>query len=290
VIASVHQHTEQDEDTMTERIIRAIASGVVDCIGHPTGRRPGKRDAYPVDLERVIAAAREHDVALECNGGPNRMDLPDIDCRRAREHSVMVGLHTDAHAPRQLGRHEFALAMARRGWLERKDVLNALTWEEIAERRARRLRDHGDPIWRASPTLVQVPASFALDDDDEDADEDGEGRSMLDAHAWVDVEPLEAAPAADVHRVLPSEPTEPVHTEDVEQVEQAEPPREVDEREVEQLANALRASELDEALNERLAAWLMSGAHDPTLERALGQLGPNALQVGFDLLTQTRSS
>jgi DNA polymerase (family 10) len=301
VIASVHQHTEQDEDTMTRRIVKAIASGVVDCIGHPTGRRPGKRDPYPVDLERVIAAAREFDVALECNGGPNRMDLPDIDCRRCREHSVMVGLHTDAHAPRHLGRHEFALAMARRGWLERKHVLNASPWEQIAERRTRRLRDHGDAAWRVVPALVQVPASWVLEDA-EDEDEQTNGSAMLDAHAWVDMEPLEMAPPADagaqtVAAIESAAPVQLEHGEPVEQLEQlessepaGEPAREVDELELARLSTDLRASVLDEALYERLAAWLMSGANDPTLERALGGLGDNALQVGFDLLTQTRSS
>lgn len=305
VIASVHQWTEQDSATMTQRIIRAIESGVVDCIGHPTGRRPGKRDPYPFDLERVIAAAREHDVALECNGGPNRMDLPDIDCRRAREHSVMVGLHTDAHAPRHLGRHEFALAMARRGWLERKHVLNASPWEVIAERRARRLRDHGDPGWRVVPALVQVPASLALDDGDEDDEDEDDGRqtngSMNDAHAWVDMDLEMTAPTnASVEVVSAVEPVvlehvaaEPVAVEPVavepEPSDAPDPAEPAAEVELARLTDALREPVLDEALNERIAAWLMAGAEDPMLERALGQLGPNALQAGFDLLTQTRS-
>jgi DNA polymerase (family 10) len=282
VIASVHQWTEQDEATMTKRMIRAIESGVVDCIGHPTGRRPGKRDPYPVNLEPVIAAAREYGVALECNGGPNRMDLGDVDCRRCRERGVMVGLHTDAHASRHLGRHEFALAMARRGWLERKHVLNAQPWELIAERRTRRLRDHGDPAWRVVPTVMQVPASFALDDDeDDDGGEQAAAPTNGEAHAWVDIEPLEPAAA-----------TAPMPERVVELVEPTvEPPVEdtavLDELEVVRLSTALRATELPEAIYERLAAWLMSGSVDPTLERALGELGDNALQVGFDLLTRT---
>jgi DNA polymerase (family 10) len=280
VIASVHQWTDQDEATMTRRMIRAIQSGVVDCIGHPTGRRPGKRDAYPVDLEAVLAAAREYDVALECNGGPNRMDLGDIDCRRCREREVLVGLHTDAHAARHLGRHEFALAMARRGWLEREHVLNTQPWERIAERRARRLRDHGDASWRAMPVLVQVPAGFELGEDDEDDDEMivnfAERTSAVpDAHAWVDIEPIE-------------EPSGPVIEGEAQTVEPGESEAcEVDADELAQLVASLRARELSEAINERLAAWLMSGASDPTLERALAQLGDNPLQVGFDLLTGT---
>ena len=222
-------------------------------------------------------------MALECNGGPNRMDLGDVDCRRCRERDVLVGLHTDAHAARHLGRHEFALAMARRGWLESKHVLNTQPWERIAERRARRLRDHGDPAWRVVPALVQVPVGFVPDDDEED---DGmivnpadRTVQVAEPHAWVDIEPLEEAAVV----VSESEPeTEPVSGSEA-------AADGVDELELAQLVTALRASVLSEATNERLAAWLMSGAHDPTLERALGQLGDNALQVGFDLLTQTHS-
>jgi hypothetical protein len=155
------------------------------------------------------------------------------------------------------------------------------------------------------PALVQVPASFALDedehDDENDEDEDGEPTdwaSMLDAHAWVDVEPLESSAQAVAHTLASVEPRTPEQVESVaqsESIEQAESSVEVessdgiDEAELARLSDALRARELDESLYERLAAWLISGAHDPTLEQALGQLGPNALQVGFDLLTQTRS-
>lgn len=263
VVASVHQWTAQDEATMTRRMVRAIRSGVVDCIGHPTGRRPGKRDAYPLDLDAVIAAARACDVALECNGGPNRMDLGDVECRRCREHGVMVALDTDAHDPRHLGRHEFALAMARRGWLERGNVLNALPWEQIAERRARRLRDHGDRSW--ATVQVSVPIGFAVDDDDEESVDDG------GAHAWVDVEPLEPVAVA-VAEVAESSAA-------------ADEGATMDEDVLERLRAARAGGGLEHGLRLRIANWLMAGVLDPGLEAMLGELGGNALQVGFDLLT-----
>ncbi|KIG17976.1 DNA polymerase X family protein [Enhygromyxa salina] len=282
VVASVHRWTDQDEATMTKRVIRAIESGVVDCIGHPTGRRPGKRDAYPLNLEAVLAAARQHQVALECNGGPNRMDLGDVDCRKCRERGVAVVLNTDAHAPRHLGRPEFALAMARRGWLEREHVLNAQPWEVIAERRARRLRDHGDSSWRAVPVQVQVPGGAAPDSEgaDEDADPDPDPDpdelraepSGSEDHAWIDLDPLEI-PIETAHTPVDHTPAEPVAA--------ADPVEDVGA-----LRAALTQGPLSEQLRERLSAWLMSAAADPTLERALGEIGENPLQVGFDLLSK----
>jgi DNA polymerase (family 10) len=152
VVASVHMSTEMSEAEMTRRIVGAIESGVVDCIGHPTGRRPGRRDPYPVDLEQVLAAAARVGVAMECNGGPNRMDLSDVACRRARELGVLVVLDTDAHSVAHVGRFEFGLAMARRGWLEPADVLNTRPWDEIAQRRRDRLRRVG----------ISVPAELEL--------------------------------------------------------------------------------------------------------------------------------
>jgi DNA polymerase (family 10) len=272
VIGSVHRWTDMREDAMTERVIRAIRSGVVDCIGHPTGRRPGKRDPFPIDLERVMAAAREFDVALECNGGPNRMDLGDVDCHKCRERGVAVAINTDAHAPEHLGRHEFGLAMARRGWLERGDVLNAMPWERIAERRRKRLRDHGEAEWGVNPVQVQVPLGAVIEP------EEPRAREGMDAHAWGDVdEPVAIAPP-EVAVELEA-PVEPVEAP-------AEPAPEIDGEAIDRLVERLRGDveAIDEALTERLSAWVTSGAEDPELAAALGRLSDNPLQAGFDLL------
>lgn len=283
VVASVHQWTNQDRETMTRRVIRAIETGVVDCVGHPTGRRPGKRDPYPIDVEQLILAARDHEVALECNGGPNRMDLGDVDCRRCRERGVMVAIDTDAHAPRHLGRHEFGLAMARRGWLEPKHVLNAQAWDWIAARRAKRLRDHGDRAWRVAPVLAQVPLGVVLEDEDEDeavvgpaGDGDHEDeRGLLDdeAHAWGDG----PEPGADAAAAAPSDPAP---ADDPDGDDAAADPEHDDE-----LRRALQTRSLNEVQRARLSTWLMGGGPDPALEAALAALGDNPLQLGFDLLS-----
>ncbi|RMH15479.1 MAG: DNA polymerase/3'-5' exonuclease PolX, partial [Acidobacteria bacterium] len=144
VVASIHSDFDLDAEAMTSRLVRAMETGLVDCIGHPAGRKLGKREPYPLDLERLFTTARRLGVALEVNGGPRRMDLDDAACRQAREMGVTLVLNTDAHAPAHLHHHRrFALAMARRGWVERRHVLNARPVEEVRAWRRDRLRRHG---------------------------------------------------------------------------------------------------------------------------------------------------
>jgi DNA polymerase (family 10) len=153
VVASVHDHLDQDAEGMTLRVIRAIESGVVDCIGHPTGRRLGHRESSSIDLERVLEAARRVGVAVEINGHPGRMDLDEVGARQARELGVMVCIDTDAHSPAHLARREYGLAMARRAWLEPADVLNCSSVEVVRDRRRDRLRRHGVAVPRALDRL-----------------------------------------------------------------------------------------------------------------------------------------
>jgi DNA polymerase (family 10) len=279
VVGSVHRWTDMREDAMTDRVVRAIRSGVVDCIGHPTGRRPGKRDPFPIDLERVMAAALELEVALECNGGPNRMDLGDVDCHKCRERGVAVAINTDAHAPEHLGRHEFGLAMARRGWLERGNVLNAMPWERIAERRRKRLRDHGEAEWGVSPVQVQVPLGVVIEPDEARAP----GKETAEAHAWGDLdEPVVIASA----EVVASEGAVEIETAIVEEAETPVGPSVIDPDAIDRLTEQLRGGveAIDPALTERLSAWVTSGAEDPELAAALARVSDNPLQTGFDLL------
>ena len=138
VVASLHSRLDLDERAMTERVLAAIRSGVVDCIGHPFARRFGRRDLVKLDFARVLEACVEHDVALEINGQPHRMDLPWSHAKAAREAGVRLVLGTDAHRVGELDYMEYAVGVARRGWVERSNVLNTAVAADLRRLLARR--------------------------------------------------------------------------------------------------------------------------------------------------------
>ncbi|MBI4492405.1 MAG: DNA polymerase/3'-5' exonuclease PolX [Chloroflexi bacterium] len=131
VSASIHSGMSQGEAQMTERILRALRNPHVAVLNHPRGRLIQRREAYEVDLEAVIRTAAACGVALEVNGQPNRLDLDGHWARQAREAGVRLAINTDAHATSQLELMRYGVATARRGWVERKDVLNALPLDEL---------------------------------------------------------------------------------------------------------------------------------------------------------------
>lgn len=133
VIAAVHSKFSMDRDSMTDRIISAIENPCVDIIAHPTGRLLGQRDPYAVDMDRVIMAAKNNTCVLELNSNPRRLDLNDIHCRRAREIGVKIAISTDSHDIPQLHLMRYGVATARRGWLEKRDVVNTLSLDDILE-------------------------------------------------------------------------------------------------------------------------------------------------------------
>ncbi len=133
VVASVHSYFSMSERAMTERLLAAIESGVVHCLGHPTGRLIGKRDPMAFDVGRVFAACAEHNVALEINAQPERMDLPDTYCQQAAQAGVKFVISTDAHKRVDFDFMPYGVAVARRGWLEKKHVLNTLTTKQLAK-------------------------------------------------------------------------------------------------------------------------------------------------------------
>lgn len=147
VVASVHSHFHQSRDVMTRRIVRALSSGVVHILGHPSGRQIGSRDPYDFDFDAVLTAAREHGVALEVNAMPERLDLNDKGCRLAKEAGVKVAISSDAHNASHLRNLRYGVWVARRGWLEASDVLNTLPWSELL----RRLRRGPKRIRRLEP-------------------------------------------------------------------------------------------------------------------------------------------
>ena len=131
LVASVHSGFRSDEREMTERVIRAVHNDHVSVIGHPTGRLIRKRQPYAIDLVEVFEAAASQGVMMEINAFPDRLDLDDVNCRSAMEHGVRMSIGTDAHALNQLDFLQMGVSVARRGWLEAKDVANTLPLEEL---------------------------------------------------------------------------------------------------------------------------------------------------------------
>ncbi len=133
VVASVHMRYNQDEVLMTERICRALATGRVHILGHPTGRLVGSRDPFDVDLDRVFALAAERGVALEISADPARLDLSGELAHRAHRAGCCFAIGTDAHATAALAEAGWGVQQARRAALTAADVINCL---ELAELRA----------------------------------------------------------------------------------------------------------------------------------------------------------
>ena len=125
VIAGVHSSFKMEKSKMTERIIKAMKNPNVDIISHPTGRLIQRRDEYQIDFDKILRVARETKTILEINAFPERLDLNDQNIRRAKEAGVKMIINTDSHHRDQLGFIEFGIAQARRGWAEKKDVINA---------------------------------------------------------------------------------------------------------------------------------------------------------------------
>ena len=134
VIAAIHTGFKQDEKTITNRIIKAMNHPLVHIIAHPTGRLIGERDAYSLNMDIIIEEAAKTNTALEINAYPQRLDLNDIYCRAAKEKGVKLGIGTDAHIIDQMEYLELGLAVARRGWLEKNDLLNTLGHKELLEK------------------------------------------------------------------------------------------------------------------------------------------------------------
>jgi DNA polymerase (family 10) len=131
VIASVHSGFNQDRQQMTDRILRAIENPHVDILGHPTGRLILKREPYPVDVEAVIERAAAVGVAMEINAQAHRLDLDDRYARLARDRGVRLVISSDSHSQRAFGVLRWGVIVARRAWLEPKDVLNTLPFDSF---------------------------------------------------------------------------------------------------------------------------------------------------------------
>jgi DNA polymerase (family 10) len=131
VVASVHSHFNLPEPAMTARIIRALSHPRVTMLGHATGRLLLRRDGYKVDLEAVLQAAAKHGKLIEINAHPQRLDIDWIHCKRAKALGVQLVINPDAHSTADLAYVRFGIDVARRGWLEKKDIFNTQSAAQV---------------------------------------------------------------------------------------------------------------------------------------------------------------
>jgi len=124
VVGAVHSKFNLSRKNQTERILRAMNAPHFTILAHPSGRLIGERDAYDVDMEMIIRAARQRGCFLELNAHPERLDLGDIYCNMAKSEGVLVSIASDAHSTLDFANLRFGIGQARRGWLEAPDVLN----------------------------------------------------------------------------------------------------------------------------------------------------------------------
>lgn len=131
ICASTHLYHGLSESDQTKRIIRAVSSGYVKILSHPTGRLINVRKAITFNMEAVFKACADHHVALEINSSPERMDLDDTHVRLARTFGCLFAINSDAHHSSHLSYLQYGVLTARRAWLQKKDVINTMTLAEI---------------------------------------------------------------------------------------------------------------------------------------------------------------
>lgn len=131
VVAAIHSGFKQSRQQLTKRLVNACKNKFVDIIAHPTGKLWGTRGPYEIDFEELFKAACDYGTVLEINAYPFRLDLNDINCRMAKENKIKLAIGADAHLAEQLKSMYLGVAVARRGWLAKKDVINTLPYEEV---------------------------------------------------------------------------------------------------------------------------------------------------------------
>ena len=131
VVASVHSYMNLERAEMTDRILAAIENPYTQIIAHPTGRLLLRREPFDYDMEKILDTAAARGIAMECNAYPDRLDLHDVHLRMAKQRGVKIVISTDSHATLHLRLMKYGVITARRGWIEKKDVLNALPLEQF---------------------------------------------------------------------------------------------------------------------------------------------------------------
>ena len=133
VLASLHTSLRQPREKVTQRVLNAIRNPNVDIIGHPTGRLIPDREGADLDMDAVFKAAAETGVALEINASPYRLDLDDMYARRANELGIPISINTDAHSEADLDMLFYGVAIARRAWLTKNDVINCWPTKKLLD-------------------------------------------------------------------------------------------------------------------------------------------------------------
>ncbi len=141
VVASVHSYMNMERAEMTERLLAAIENPYTQIMAHPTGRLVLRRDPFAYDMEKIFDAAARHGVAMECNAYPDRLDLRDVNLRMAKQRGVKIVISTDSHTASNLTFMKYGVITARRGWIEKKDVINTLPLDQFLA--ALRPKPHG---------------------------------------------------------------------------------------------------------------------------------------------------
>jgi DNA polymerase (family 10) len=131
VVGAVHSAFGLPRREQTERILRAMENPYFTVLAHPTGRLLGEREAYDVDMLKIVRAAKRLGCFLELNAQPDRLDLDDVHCRMARDEGVLVAINSDAHSTHDFAHLRYGVGQARRGWLEPRDVLNTRPLSEL---------------------------------------------------------------------------------------------------------------------------------------------------------------
>jgi DNA polymerase (family X) len=131
VVASVHSSFRQPKNEMTKRIIKVIRNPYVSIIAHPTTRIINRREPINIDLENIFREAKKNKTAMEINAEWHRLDLSDVNARMAKNFGVRFSISTDAHNLTEYQNMKFGIAVARRGWIEKKDVLNTMSLNNL---------------------------------------------------------------------------------------------------------------------------------------------------------------
>ncbi len=131
VLGAIHSNLGMDKAAMTKRLITCIEGGVVDIMAHPTGRLINQRPPINLDLDKIFDAANKQGVVMEIDSYPNRLDLNDENILKAREYKLKFSIDTDSHRTEHLGLMRYGVSTAKRGWLQKDDVINALPYEKL---------------------------------------------------------------------------------------------------------------------------------------------------------------